>query len=61
MKKIMLVCGEPSGDQLGAELMRGLKALAPDVQITGTGRHNNPIFFQVGTSSMYILYIIYNM
>jgi len=37
MKKIMLVCGEPSGDQLGAELMRGLKALAPDVQITGVG------------------------
>jgi lipid-A-disaccharide synthase len=33
----MLVCGEPSGDQLGAELMRGLKALASDVQITGVG------------------------
>ena len=33
----MLVCGEPSGDQLGAQLMRGLKALAPDIQITGVG------------------------
>ena len=33
----MLVCGEPSGDQLGAQLMRGLKTLAPDVQITGVG------------------------
>jgi lipid-A-disaccharide synthase len=33
----MLVCGEPSGDQLGAQLMRGLKLLAPDVQITGVG------------------------
>ena len=33
----MLVCGEPSGDQLGAQLMRGLKALAPDVEISGVG------------------------
>ena len=33
----MLVAGEPSGDALGAELMRGLKALAPDVEITGVG------------------------
>jgi lipid-A-disaccharide synthase len=34
----MLICGEPSGDQLGADLMRGLKALAGDgVAITGVG------------------------
>lgn len=34
----MLVCGEPSGDQLGAELMAGLKALAGDsVKIVGVG------------------------
>jgi lipid-A-disaccharide synthase len=33
----MLICGEPSGDQLGAQLMRGLKASAPDVEITGVG------------------------
>jgi len=33
----MLVCGEPSGDQLGAQLMRGLKTLAPDVAISGVG------------------------
>src|SRR5450755_482121 len=34
----MLVCGEPSGDQLGGQLMAGLKALAGDsVQITGVG------------------------
>ena len=33
----MLVCGEPSGDQLGAELMAGLKALEPSVVITGVG------------------------
>lgn len=35
---IMLVCGEPSGDQLGAELMAGLRALAGDsVKIVGVG------------------------
>ncbi len=34
----MLVCGEPSGDQLGAELMAGLKALGGDaVRIVGVG------------------------
>ncbi|HSZ74601.1 MAG TPA: lipid-A-disaccharide synthase [Rhizomicrobium sp.] len=34
----MLVCGEPSGDQLGAQLMAGLKSLTGDtVQITGVG------------------------
>ena len=27
---LMLVCGEPSGDQLGAQLMAGLKAIAGD-------------------------------
>ncbi len=35
---LMLVCGEPSGDRLGAELMAGLKALAGDaVRIVGVG------------------------
>jgi lipid-A-disaccharide synthase len=34
---LMLVCGEPSGDQLGGELMAGLKALEPSVRITGVG------------------------
>jgi lipid-A-disaccharide synthase len=35
---IMLVVGEPSGDQLGAELMVGLKKLAGDrVKIVGVG------------------------
>lgn len=33
----MLVCGEPSGDQLGAQLMRGLEALRPDIEIIGVG------------------------
>lgn len=35
---IMLVCGEPSGDQLGAQLMMGLRELAGDsVDIVGVG------------------------
>jgi len=35
---IMLVCGEPSGDALGAQLMAGLKQLAGDrVRFTGVG------------------------
>jgi lipid-A-disaccharide synthase len=36
--RLMLVCGEPSGDQLGAELMRGLKSLAGNsLEIAGVG------------------------
>jgi lipid-A-disaccharide synthase len=35
---IMLVAGEPSGDALGAQLMRGLKAAAgPDCRLIGVG------------------------
>ncbi|MGF1500222.1 MAG: lipid-A-disaccharide synthase [Paracoccaceae bacterium] len=37
MTRIYLVAGEPSGDRLGAELIRGLKALAPDIEIAGVG------------------------
>src|ERR1700750_3221412 len=34
----MLVCGEPSGDALGAPLMAGLKALAGDrIRFSGVG------------------------
>ncbi|HTT85305.1 MAG TPA: lipid-A-disaccharide synthase [Rhizomicrobium sp.] len=35
---VMLVCGEPSGDRLGAELMAGLTALAGEgVRVVGVG------------------------
>jgi lipid-A-disaccharide synthase len=35
---IMLVCGEPSGDQLGAQLMAGLRALGGDaLRLIGVG------------------------
>ncbi len=33
----MLVCGEPSGDQLGGELMAATKTLAPNVVFSGVG------------------------
>ena len=48
----MLVCGEPSGDQLGAQLMRGLKALAPAVEITGVG---GPAMAREGLGSLFSL------
>jgi lipid-A-disaccharide synthase len=35
---IMIVCGEPSGDALGAQLMTGLRAMAGDrIRFTGVG------------------------
>lgn len=34
---VMLVAGEPSGDQLGAQLMAALKSLDKDVTIVGAG------------------------
>ena len=35
--KVFLIAGEPSGDRLGAALIKGLKALVPDIQIDGVG------------------------
>ncbi|MFV0385686.1 lipid-A-disaccharide synthase [Paracoccus sp. (in: a-proteobacteria)] len=35
--KFFLIAGEPSGDQLGAALMAGLKTLVPDAEFTGIG------------------------
>jgi lipid-A-disaccharide synthase len=50
---LMLVCGEPSGDQLGAELMQGLRALAGDnVKITGVG---GPAMAAQGLKSLFPL------
>jgi len=34
---LMLVCGEPSGDRLGAELMMGIRSIDPGVRIVGVG------------------------
>src|ERR1700722_12707286 len=50
---LMLVCGEPSGDQLGAELMSGLKRLAGDrVRIVGVG---GPAMTKEGLASLFPL------
>ncbi|RJL08939.1 lipid-A-disaccharide synthase [Paracoccus siganidrum] len=35
--KFFLIAGEPSGDQLGAALMAGLRELLPDVEFVGIG------------------------
>ena len=35
--KLFLIAGEPSGDNLGAALMAGLRQLAPDVEFVGIG------------------------
>lgn len=49
----MLVCGEPSGDLLGAQLMAGLKqASGGDVEITGVG---GPAMTAQGLKSLYPL------
>src|SRR5579862_9123362 len=49
----MLVCGEPSGDLLGAQLMAGLKQASDgDVEITGVG---GPAMGAEGLKSLYPL------
>ena len=37
MYRIGIVAGEASGDVLGADLIRSLRALDPDVQVEGIG------------------------
>ncbi|HLY06506.1 MAG TPA: lipid-A-disaccharide synthase [Rhizomicrobium sp.] len=49
---LMLVCGEPSGDRLGAELMAGLKSVKPDVRIVGVG---GPAMAAQGLTSLFPL------
>ncbi|MFH0935674.1 MAG: lipid-A-disaccharide synthase [Candidatus Omnitrophota bacterium] len=36
-KKILIVCGEPSGDVNAALLVRGIRQIYPDVKISGVG------------------------
>jgi lipid-A-disaccharide synthase len=50
---LMLICGEPSGDQLGGQLMAALKKLAGDrVMITGVG---GPAMAAQGLQSLFPL------
>ncbi len=52
-KTLMLVCGEPSGDLLGAQLMAGIKQLAGDgVKIVGVG---GPAMAREGLVSLFSL------
>ncbi|MDD5465979.1 MAG: lipid-A-disaccharide synthase [Candidatus Omnitrophica bacterium] len=37
IKKIFIVCGEPSGDLLAANLVGAIKNLEPDIKISGAG------------------------
>lgn len=48
----MLVCGEPSGDLLGGQLMQGLNQLEPAIEITGVG---GPAMEAQGLSSLFPL------
>lgn len=53
MKTLMLVCGEPSGDLLGAQLMAAIRELAGDrVKIVGVG---GPAMGTQGLESLYSL------
>lgn len=48
--KLFLIAGEPSGDALGAALMAGLKALAPDLSFQGVG---GPLMAAEGLESLF--------
>jgi len=49
---LMLVCGEPSGDRLGAELMAAIKTIDSHVQIVGVG---GPAMTAQGLKSLFPL------
>ncbi len=48
--KFFLIAGEPSGDQLGAALMAGLRTLADDVEFCGIG---GPLMQAQGMDSLF--------
>jgi len=53
VKTLMLVCGEPSGDQLGAQLMAAIKKMTGDrIRIVGVG---GAAMAQQGLESLYPL------
>ena len=40
--RILISCGEPSGDLYGADLVRHLRPSVPDLEIFGLGRQEHP-------------------
>ncbi|UWQ16661.1 lipid-A-disaccharide synthase [Jannaschia sp. M317] len=48
--RVFLIAGEPSGDKLGAALMRGLRGLVPEVEFHGVG---GPDMTAAGLSSLF--------
>lgn len=48
--KLYLLAGEPSGDKLGAALIRGLKALNPDIDLRGVA---GPLMQAEGMQSLF--------
>jgi lipid-A-disaccharide synthase len=49
-KRVFVTAGEPSGDQLGAALITGVRAEAPSVMISGVG---GPLMEAEGLSSLF--------
>ncbi len=50
MTRVFLIAGEPSGDALGAALMKGLKQLDPDIGFDGVG---GPLMQAEGLTSLF--------
>ncbi|PTN02766.1 lipid-A-disaccharide synthase [Rhodovulum imhoffii] len=50
MRRFFLIAGEPSGDALGAALMRGLRQLCPKVRFCGVG---GPLMQAAGLESLF--------
>lgn len=55
MTRLFLIAGEPSGDRLGAALMRGLRVLEPEIGIAGIG---GPEMIAEGLQSLFPMEVL---
>ena len=55
MTRLFLIAGEPSGDRLGAALMRGLRLLEPEIGIAGIG---GPEMIAEGLQSLFPMEVL---